>query len=65
MWTIFGSTLCFGNKNPEHPNATFGNSCQRNGVMYRWVFNGDTGGFLCIVTVDGINVSRPPIRRIR
>lgn len=65
MWTIFGSALAWPHRNPKFPNATYGNSCQRNGVMYKWIFDGETGGYLCVVTVDGIRADGAPNQRKR
>lgn len=57
MWTPFGSTYNHGkSKNPNWPDATVGSSCQRNGVVYRWGFDANTGQAGAIVYVDGIRV---------
>lgn len=54
MWTPFGSAHHLGSKG--FPSGyTNGFADQRNGVQYRWVFNGE-GGWAAHVVVDGQRV---------
>lgn len=56
MWTPFGSTLNHGPIRESHPDTTHGSACQRNGLQYRWVFDGTTGNFYCIAVIDRVRV---------
>lgn len=49
MWTIFGSMLT------DVGETTYGRACQRNGLVYRWVFH--NGGFRAEAYLNGYKVS--------
>lgn len=38
MWTIFGSVIT-SDKGVAQGHPHYGRACQRNGVVYRWVFS--------------------------
>lgn len=50
MWNTFGSMLT-----DVGVGTTYGRSCQRNGLVYRWVFH--NGAFKCEAYIDNWRVS--------
>lgn len=55
-WYPFGSFVALQGANDMPKAIQQGFACQRNGVVYRWGFDGATGKVSATVRVDGIRV---------